>query len=163
MEFINYMVTDGAQILNNWGIEGENYTIEDGKRVIPDDEWNARITDPGYRKRTGVDLYLSVWPYYGVGVKDPTGQYYKPFDETTVLAGYSDAEKETLKAYNVSTWKELYPQESEFELSAYGEAWTLDVPVDSDLNMFMVRGEEMARSTIAQAVMGPQDQFDATW
>ncbi|MGN0764326.1 MAG: ABC transporter substrate-binding protein [Aristaeellaceae bacterium] len=163
MQFINYMVSDEAQILNNWGVEGVNYTIEDGKRVISEEEWIARNTSSSYRKDTGVDLYLSAWPHYGVGVKDPTGQYYIPHDEESILKSYSDTEKEVLANYGVTTWKELYPQESEFALSPYGEAWTLDVPADSQLNMFMVRGEELARSTIADAVMGPLDQFDAKW
>ena len=49
-------------ILNNWGIEGVNYVVIDGKRVIPPEEMNRRLNDPNYRRETGVGLYVYPFP-----------------------------------------------------------------------------------------------------
>jgi putative aldouronate transport system substrate-binding protein len=42
IEFFDYMCSEEGQILTNWGIEGENYDIIDGKRVLQIDDREER-------------------------------------------------------------------------------------------------------------------------
>lgn len=59
-QFLDWMASDEAQILANWGIEGVNYKIVDGKRVIPDDEQKKKNTDPDYGMNTGIGSYIYI-------------------------------------------------------------------------------------------------------
>lgn len=102
---MDYLASDEGQILNNWGIEGKHYVVENGKRVIPA-EVQDRINNDNtaFTKESGLGFYWNMMVHYGDGAKDSTGNYYtRNFPEQLVL-GYSDVEKETLAAYKATTY-----------------------------------------------------------
>lgn len=55
MEFLDFIASDEGQKLIMSGVEGINYTIENGERTIPDDVLKEMETDiSAYSKKTGV-------------------------------------------------------------------------------------------------------------
>ncbi|GJM68639.1 ABC transporter substrate-binding protein [Paenibacillus macerans] len=73
IKFLDYLASEEGQILINWGIEGEDYIVQDGKRIVPkeiqdkmDSEGNA------YMKESGLGLYWNLTVHYGDGIKDST-------------------------------------------------------------------------------------------
>lgn len=163
IKFLDWMASDEAQILNNWGIEGVNYKIENGKRVIPPEEWQKRNTDSDYSKKTGIGLYVYPFPQRGDGVKDPTGQYYTPNSEEQIIANYTPAEKEALSAYGVKMWKDLFPPTSDFQVSPYGQAFQIPIPSGSDLELIQKKADDYCQKAIPQAIMTSPSNFDAAW
>ncbi|WP_026486915.1 ABC transporter substrate-binding protein [Caldanaerobius polysaccharolyticus] len=163
IKFLDWMASDEAQILNNWGIEGVNYKIADGKRVIPEEEWQKRNTDPNYSKKTGVGLYVYPFPQRGDGVKDPTGQYYTVNSEETIIKNYNSAEKEALAAYGVKMWRDLFPPTSDFKVSPYGVAYQIPIPNSSDLTVIQKKADDYCQKAIPQAIMTDPSKFDAAW
>ncbi|MDQ0116763.1 putative aldouronate transport system substrate-binding protein [Paenibacillus harenae] len=103
IKFMDFLASDEGQVLVNWGIEGKHYKVENGKRVIPDDILAMKVNDTlNFRKTTGIDMYR-LGPSYGNGVKDPTGNYYTTIFPEQIEKEYTQADRETLAAYNIKS------------------------------------------------------------
>jgi putative aldouronate transport system substrate-binding protein len=163
MQFLDWMASDEAQVLNNWGIEGTNYKVENGKRVIPEDEMQKKLTDKDYGKKTGIGLYSYPFPQRGDGQKDSTDNYYTANSEQDIIKNYNKAEQETLKGYGITMFKELFPQTSEFKVSSWGAVWQLPVASDSDLAIIQKKADDYMQKGLPQAILVDPAKFDATW
>ncbi len=163
IKFLDWMCTDEAQVLINWGIEGIHYKVKNGKRIIPHSEWRKRNTDPNYFKNTGIDVYVYPFPRHGDGALDPTGNTYTTITENTLTEKYSDIEKEVLKHYGAKTWKDLYPKASEFMEKPWGAAWQINVPQYSELNLINQKLRDIIRSKIPVIVTSPAYNFESEY
>ncbi|MEN1989335.1 ABC transporter substrate-binding protein [Paenibacillus hubeiensis] len=164
IKFFDYLASEEGQVLINWGIEGKHYEVKDGKRVIPADVLDQKVNNAAaFQKETGIGLYTNMTGHYGDGVKDSTGNYYTTNFPEQIVASYSDAEKETLKAYGATTWKDLYPKEDEFPVKAWGAAYNLPTPGDSDYNVIYQKTQDIIRKRIPEAILSPVDKFDSVY
>lgn len=163
VKFIDWLCTDEAQILNNWGIEGENYVIEDGKRVIPPDEWNARVTDPDYYKKTGIGNFLWPLPSIGDGVKDASGQFYRPDNRQGEIDGKYQPEKDALTAYGIQFWSELFPAWDTIPYSPWGIGYLINYPTDSKAAVVAQTVGEITNKSIVKAILADTTEFDDVW
>lgn len=164
IKFLDWMASDEGQVLRNWGVEGEQYVIEDGVRVIPADVQERKNNDnASFTKETGIGLYFVFGPHYGDGVKDPSGNYYTTNFPEQILAGYSEAEKEALKGYGISTWKELFPTEEDFEVKEWGAAYNMPVPSDGKYQVIYQKTQDIVQKRIPEAVVSSTDKFDQVY
>ncbi|NLK21968.1 MAG: extracellular solute-binding protein [Epulopiscium sp.] len=163
VQFIDWMCTDEAQILNNWGIEGVHYTIENGKRVRSEEEIYARNTDREYSRRTGIGVYGYPFPQRGDGLLDPTGQTYTIRDDEEIVNSYSEIEKEVLNAYGARIWKDLYPTKDEVPKQVWGQAWGIPIPQDGDLAVIVQKCLDATQAGLPKVVLASPEQFDASW
>lgn len=121
IKFLDFLASDEGQILRNWGIEGQHYNVENGKRVIPADVQQRKNTDnASFSRESGIGLYWIWGPHYGDSVKDPSGNYYTTNYPEMITENYSQAEKESLQAYKAHTWKDLFPNEKDFPVKEWG-------------------------------------------
>jgi putative aldouronate transport system substrate-binding protein len=163
MKFFDWMCTEEAQILTHWGIEGEHYTIENGKRVLKPEILTMRDADPAWQQKTGIKKYMYPFPTYGNCAKDSTGQYYEAFDTLeAIIALQSPIENEVLAAYGVRAWKELYPQSDEFPVKSYGAAWLVNIE-DPEWKAADDKILKLGYKMIPQAILADPSQFDAKW
>lgn len=115
IKFLDFLASEEGQILNYWGIEGKQYTMEDGKRVVPADVQHRIINDNiAFTRESGVGLYTNIGGHYGDGAKDSTDNYYTKNFPEQIIENYTDVEKETLQAYDATTWMDLFPNEKDF-------------------------------------------------
>lgn len=163
VQFVDWMCTDEAQVLLNWGIEGLHYNVVDGKRVVPEETWKKRNSDPNFIKETGIELYTNGWPLQGKGVKDATGNLYNPSSPESILSSYTKTEKEVLDAYGVKYWKDLYPSETEFKNRPYAYLWNINPLPGSETNAIKQKYTEIVRSKIPVAIMSKPDKFDSIY
>ncbi|MEY8739875.1 ABC transporter substrate-binding protein [Bacillales bacterium AN1005] len=164
IKFFDWLASDEGQVLRNWGIEGKHYNVVDGKRVIPEEIQDRKTNDnAAFTKETGVELYSIFSARYGDGVKDATDNYYTTRFPEQIIAGYTAAEKETLKAYGIDTWKGLYPQEDEFEIKEWGAAYNMPVPSDTDYNVAYQKTQDIIRKRIPEAVLAKKENFDKVY
>lgn len=164
IKFLDWMSSDEAQILNQWGIEGKHYEMKDGKRVIPADVQDKKTNDnTNFVKTTGVSGYTSFAVHYGDGVKDPSGNYYTTNFPEQIIAGYTPAEKETLKAYGATTWKDIFPQKDEFPVKPWGAAYNLPSPDDQEYTVNFQKGQDIVRKRIPEAILASPSEFDGIY
>lgn len=163
-EFLDWMASDEAQVLVNWGLEGVNYTVdENGKRIRSAEEIAARSTDKDYSKKTGVSKYVYPFPQQGDGAIDATGNYYTINNEEEIINSFNEADKETLAAYGKKLWSDFLPTPEELGVSKHGQAWQYSIPSDSDLAIFQQKAEDYVKQSITQAILGSPDDFDKAW
>lgn len=161
IKFLDYLASEEGQILLNWGIEGEHYNIVDGKRVIPEDVQDRKINDnANFTKESGIGLYNSLFPRYGDGVLDSTGNYFTTNFPEQIKENYTSSAKETLEAYGAEMWKDLWPQADEFEEKPWGAAYLISPPTDSNMAITFKKVEEITRKRIPEIILADPAQFD---
>lgn len=164
IKFLDYLASDEGQVLVNWGIEGKHYKVENGKRVIPADVNDRKINDAiNFQKEAGIGSYNLLSAKYGDGVVDPSGNYYTTNFPEQIMVGYSDVEKEVLAAYKGKTWKDLFPNETEFKVKPWGALWNIPVPSDSELVVLEEKIKNITWKRVPEAILAKPDQFDAIW
>ncbi|GIP45245.1 ABC transporter substrate-binding protein [Paenibacillus sp. J45TS6] len=164
IKFLDWMASDEAQVLRNWGVEGEHYNVEDGVRVIPADVQERKNNDnANFTKESGIGLYFVFGPHYGDGVKDPSGNYYTTNFPEQIVASYSAGEKEALKGYGISTWKELFPTEEDFEVKEWGAAYNMPVPSDGKYQVIYQKTQDIVQKRVPEAIVSTTDKFDQVY
>jgi putative aldouronate transport system substrate-binding protein len=164
IQFLDYLASEEGQILNNWGIEGKHYTVENGKRmVIPAVQERMDNDNAAFQKESGVGLYWNLMVHYGDGIKDSTGNYFTRSYPEQLTASYSAPEKETLKAYGAEHWKDLFPSEDEFKPRAYGAAYTMSLASDDPAVILGAKMKDITWKRIPEAIMSKPQEFDRIW
>jgi len=162
-EFLDWMASEEAQILANWGIEGENYDIVDGKRVVQEDDRERKLTDPDYAKETGVGYYVYPFPQWGNGALDSTGQSITPDTEQDIIDNFNSAEKEVLAKYDMKNWIEWFPATEDLGVSKHGAAANYTIAPGSDLQIIQQKADDLVEQRITQAILGDPADFDSAW
>ncbi|MDT9717597.1 ABC transporter substrate-binding protein [Paenibacillus sp. ClWae2A] len=165
IKFLDWMSSEEGQVLRNWGVEGEQYNVEDGVRTIPADVQERKNKDNNtFTKETGVGLYYIFGAHYGDGVKDSTDNYYTTNYPEQIQQSYSDEEKEALKGYGITTWKDLFPSEKEFPVKEWGAAYNMPIPSDSgDYNVVYQKTQDIIQKRIAEAITSSPSAFEGIY
>ena len=160
-KFLDWMCTDEAQILTNWGIEGVNYTIENGKRVRSEEETQRGLNDPNYRRDTGVGVYAYPFPSHGHGVLDPTGNTYSTSTDESIMENYTESAKATLNAYGVKMWSDLFPKPEDFDMTPYGSPGEKVFPPDSEANIIQTNLRDLEYKYYGRLIVCDPSEFDS--
>jgi len=164
IKFLDYLASEETQIMLNWGIEGEHHEIVDGKRVIPEEEWEKRQSDQDYLKKSGIGYNFARFaPRYGDGVLDSTGQPYTTNTREIAIANQTDIEKEVLEGYGVELWQDFYPSAEEFPVKPWGAAYNISIPANSELQTLNQRSLDITKQLVPKAVLADSGQFDSVW
>lgn len=163
IKFLDFMASDKAQILNNWGIEGINYTIINGKRVISDEEWKRRINDINYVRETGITVYSYPFPSWGTGKNDSSGQSYIPDNIERIIKNYNPVEKKVLNAYGKTMWRDFYPQAKDLKVSSWGLGFMVNIPADSDIALILQKCTDSMMQGTTKAILASPSEFDRIW
>ena len=162
VRILDWLCSDEAQILLNWGIEGVDYYYdENGKRCITEEDLEASRKDTNYSERTGVGFRVYPYPSYGNQSVDSTGNSYSKSSREMVKEGYDEMEKEALKAWNVDMLTDIFPQKEEFSKDAYSPLWALTLP--DELEKMLVALDNVSWKGLIECVVSPADDFDAKW
>lgn len=161
-EFLDWICSEEAQILVNWGIEGVNYHVVDGKRIVPDEEQRMAESDPDHSRKSGVGRWAYPFPMRGKGYIDSTGNYItRDSPQRIVKQEYLAVEKETLAAYGVDMWIDLFPSTESLGVSEYGAAWQYTLPPEA--NAKITEADNYIKNALANIVLGKPENFDNSW
>ena len=161
IKFLDYLCSDEGQILYHWGIEGENYFLDDNGQPYRTDEEVAKAqSDPDYAKNTGIDNYTG-FPIYGTGSYSEDGFPYTPTTKESVIANYNTAEKEGCEAMGFEMLTDMFAQPEEFDLLPYSALWAYQQP--QELAEKQTIRDEIAWPGLVKCVTGTEDEFDGNW
>ena len=161
IKFLDYLCSDEGQILYHWGIEGENYFLDDdGQPYRTDEEVAKAQADPDYAKNTGIDNYTG-FPIYGTGSYSEDGFPYTPTTKESVIANYNTAEKEGCEAMGFEMLTDMFAQPEEFDLLPYSALWAYQQPQELAEKQTIL--DEIAWPGLVKCVTGTEDEFDANW
>ncbi|GAA0353732.1 ABC transporter substrate-binding protein [Alkalibacterium iburiense] len=162
-DFLDWMASEEAQILTNWGIEGTNYEVVDGQRVQLDEDRQNAQTNSNYSFETGVGQYTYPFPQWGSGAVDSNGQGITRTTVEEIRENFVDAELEALEAYDAELWVDLFPAPEELGIPAHGRAYEIPLPTDSEVNIFQQRADDYTTQKITEAILSDPNDFDAIW
>lgn len=161
IKFLDYLCSDEGQILYHWGIEGENYFLDDdGQPYRTDEEVAKAQSDPDYAKNTGIDNYTG-FPIYGTGSYSEDGFPYTPTTKESVIANYNTAEKEGCEAMGFEMLTDMFAQPEEFDLLPYSALWAYQQPQELAEKQTIL--DEIAWPGLVKCVTGTKDEFDGNW
>lgn len=161
IKFLDYLCSDEGQILYHWGIEGENYFLDDNGQPYRTDEEVAKAqSDPDYAKNTGIDNYTG-FPIYGTGSYSEDGFPYTPTTKESVIANYNTAEKEGCEAMGFEMLTNMFAQPEEFDLLPYSALWAYQQPQELAEKQTIL--DEIAWPGLVKCVTGTEDEFDGNW
>lgn len=161
IQFIDYLFSDEAQVLTHWGIEGEDYTVVDGKRVISPDLVTKRQTDQMIDYDRGfmsVGTGSTFWFGIGNGAKLADGDYATPVTKDVVSQGYDGMTKEVLAKYGKQVWADfLAPVEY-----TPGFLWQLTPPEETKVEEQKI--DDLWRKNIPKIIMAKDEKaFEEAW
>ncbi|BCZ44160.1 ABC transporter substrate-binding protein [Clostridium gelidum] len=163
-EFLNWMASDEAQVLVNWGIEGKHYKVENGKRVMLPEVQKQRNSDKDFKKKTGIGQYIYPFPQRGDGAVDATGNSYSMNTLDIYVSNYNKGEKDTLAGYGKKSFVDFFPSSKDLgQQSKHGQAWQFNVPSDSDMAIIQKKADDYIQKSATQAVLGKEADFDGAW
>lgn len=161
IKFLDYLCSDEGQILYHWGIEGENYFLDDdGQPYRTDEEVAKAQSDPDYAKNTGIDNYTG-FPIYGTGSYSEDGFPYTPTTKESVIANYNTAEKEGCEAMGFEMLTDMFAQPEAFDLLPYSALWAYQQPQELAEKQTIL--DEIAWPGLVKCVTGTEDEFDGNW
>lgn len=149
--FMDNMCSEETQILINWGIQGKDYFYDaNGKRV----GFNIPVS-------SGVSTWTYPFPEAGSGFIDSTGNPITRGTRKAVTGRYNFAQKETLKAYDVEMFTDLFPSSEELGVSKHGQLWQYNI---SSSNLEILDScDAYVKTEIIKMILGPEEKFDSSW
>ena len=154
------MMSDEWQLLFNWGVEGEDYSIEDG-RLTMTAEQVANTYDANWKLHNKALAFTESSPKKQGYIMDGdlAGNCWEPGNQPEIVFGQmNDYDKEFLEKYGYQKYGDFV--NPPIELAPYGEAWQIDYsPVDVDHQDFL----SIQDKDLPELIMCDPAEFDAKW
>ena len=161
------MLSDEWQLIFNWGIEGEDYYIEDGRLMMTEEQY-ANLSNSTWKLENKADGIFTNSPkkqgyiMNDIQVGDQVvlaGNCWEPGNQPEILFGLmNDYDKEFLAAYGYKKFGDFV--NPPIELAPYGEAWQINYdPVDKEHTKFL----QVQDQRLPEMIMCDPAEFDAKW
>ena len=154
------MLSDEWQIIFNWGIEGEDYYIENGRLLMTEEQYNQRNDNTWKLKNQALAFFESSPKKQGWIVEGEfDGNAWEPNNQPEhVLGLMNEYDKEFLGHYGFSKFADFV--NPPIELAPYGEAWQIDyTPVDVAHTDFL----KVQDQRLPELIMCDPADFDGLW
>ena len=154
------MLDEDWQLLFNWGVEGEDYYVEDGRLLMTADQY-AASQDIEWQRHNKARAFFESSPKKQGWILE--GQYegncWEPGNQPENVFGLmNDYDKDFLAHYGYSKFADfLNPP---IELAPYGEAWQINKdPINKDYQDFL----NIQDTQLPAVIMAADGEFDAKW
>ena len=162
VQFLDWICTEEAQVLLNWGIENVNYFYDkNGVRYRTEEEIIEAGTNPNYAEETGVGRHNYPFPSYGNMALDSTGNHYTTNSREEIAAGYNEAQLAALEAWNVDMLIDIFPQKEVFGKKYYSPIWAKALP--SDIKNRCAELDAVAWPGLIDCIVCPPERFEEQW
>lgn len=154
------MLSEEWQLIFNWGIEGEDYYIENGRLLMTQEQYE-HTQDNTWKLANKAEAFFQSSPKrQGWIMEGPlAGNCWEPGNQDEIVFGLmNDYDKEFLGHYGFSKWADFV--NPPIELAPYGEAWQIDyTPVDTEHTDFL----KIQDQRLPELIMCAPEEFDAKW
>jgi putative aldouronate transport system substrate-binding protein len=160
MEFFNHMSQLEQQKLVFWGVEGEDYYVDDNGRYNMTDEQAVNFRDLEYRQQRGLGLFLYGWPT-GDGTY-PDGNSWNPENQPEVAQrAFTPIQREFLDAYDLQVPADQWP--STVVDRKWEPLWSIPLEQGSPAQIAGSKLDAVRDKYIPTLVMCDPSEFEAYW
>ena len=151
------LLSDRWQKILQWGIEGEDYYVENGRMLMTAEQYNQRNDATWKMRNTAATIWESAPKKQGT---QDDGNAWAPADQAENYFNLmSDYDKAFLSAYGYKKPADFF--NAPCTLAPYGEAWQIDkTPIQDDYDKFNLLQDQWLPKVIMAA---DQAELDATW
>ncbi len=151
------LLSDEWQIRLQWGIEGEDYYVEDGRMLMTTEQYYNRQDATWQRANTAKAIWESAPKKQGT--MDNGNAWAHSDQPENYFALMSEYDKAFLTAYGYKKPADFF--NAPCTLAPYGEAWQIDkTPIQDDYDDFLAIQDEWLPKIIMSA---DEDEFDENW
>ena len=154
------MMSERWQLIFNWGIEGEDYYVEDGRLMMTKEQYEQRNDNTWKLQNRALAFWESSPKKQGwILDGDFAGNAWDPANQPEIVLGLmNDYDREFLGNYGYSKFADFV--NPPIELAPYGEAWQIDyTPVDVEHQDFL----DIQDKDLPELIMCDPAEFDAKW
>ena len=154
------MLSERWQLIFNWGIEGEDYSVEDGRLIMTQEQWD-NTQDINWQLHNKARAFFESSPKRQGWILDGefAGNCWEPANQPEIVFGaMTEYDKNFLAAYGYQKYADFV--NPPIELAPYGEAWQIDyTPVDVEHQDFL----DIQDKELPELIMCAPEEFDAKW
>lgn len=161
IKFFDNLLTEENQILVQWGIKDQTYSVNEKGRFYRTAEQIKYGTDPALRESFGFKYFEYNWPRYGNNSVLRDGNAYGPGNQPEVAQmSYTDGDKKLLQAYGVQTFSQLFAEPEE---RPWYPAWSINLGQGTPEQIFSQKSSELQRKYLPKIILASPDQFESIW
>ena len=151
------LLSDKWQKILQWGIEGEDYYVENGRMLMTKEQYNNRSDATWKMANTAITIWESAPKKQGT--QDDGNAWAHSDQGENYFALMSDYDKAFLTAYGYKKPADFF--NAPIELAPYGEAWQIDKsPIQDDYDKYLLIQDQWLPKVIMSA---DQAELDANW
>ncbi len=159
VQFMEKMLSDEWQKTIWWGIEGEDYYVENGRFMRTYDQIQNAANAVWKNANTAYVLTNSMPKKQGA--MDDGNKWDPLVQPECYFLQMNDYDKNFLEKYNMKRPLDFF--NDPITLAPYGEAWQIDVTVDQAANDAKAAFQDTERKLLPQVIMCDPAEFDAKW
>ncbi len=160
VSFLNTMLSEEWQKLLSWGIEGEDYQVDENGRYYRTPEQREVQKDLVWRSSNKLEALLDVLPKHQGTYSD--GNAYGPNEQPEeffdTLRQY---DKDFLNAYGKKTWKDFLNMPPDNPI--YYPCWNITLPDGSDAQMANTQLTDLSLKYLPRAILADPSEFEGIW
>ncbi|GAA0136725.1 ABC transporter substrate-binding protein [Paenibacillus sp. YSY-4.3] len=161
IKYFDNLLTDENQILSNWGIEGETYSVDENGRFYRTEEQIKQTNAEAFRESFGFKYFEYNWPRYGNGSSLPDGNSVGAGRQPEVAQmSYSESDKKLLEAYGIQSFSQLFAAPEE---RPWYPAWSIQIEQGSPAQIFTQKKSDLQRKYFPKLVLANPAEFDKIW
>ncbi|MGG4342489.1 ABC transporter substrate-binding protein [Paenibacillus lautus] len=161
VKYFNNLLTDENQILSNWGIKDETYSVDENGRFYRTEEQIAQTNTEAFRESFGFKYFEYNWPRYGNGSTLPDGNSVGAGRQPEVAKmSYSEPDKKLLEAYDIDSFSQLFAAPDD---RPWYPAWSIPIDQGSPAQIFTQKKSDLQRKYFPKLVLANPAQFDGIW
>lgn len=151
-KFLDFMCSEEAQIIINWGVENVTYTYN---------SQGYRIGVDNLPENAGIGVWAYPFPQAGKGAFDSRGDTICQTSEKSIKNNYCHSEKETLRAYGAEMWPDLFPSGAELGVSRHGQVWQYSLSSANSEKLNKI--DSFVKESLIRMILGEEKDFDNAW
>jgi putative aldouronate transport system substrate-binding protein len=161
IKYFDNMLKEENQILVQWGIKDQTYSVDEKGRFYQKDEQKKYYDDPELKRSFGFQYFNYSWPRYGNNSLLKDGNSYAVGNQPEVAYnGYTEGDKKILDAYGAKTFAQMFAEPEERK---WYPAWSINMGQGTPEQIFATKSDDLQKKYLPKMILESPDKFDSLW
>lgn len=160
VSFLNTMLSEEWQKILSWGIEGEDYYVDENGKFYRTPEQREQQKDLVWRSSNKLEALMDCLPKHQGTFSD--GNAFSPDDQPDeFFATLSEYDQNFLNSYGKKTWRDFLNQPPDNPV--YYPCWNITLTEGSDAQIASQQLTDLAMKYLPRAILADPSEFESIW
>lgn len=160
LKLLDTLIQEDWQKIFTWGIEGEDYIVNEEGRFMKTQEQRDAFTDGTWKLANKADAFYGRAPKMQGKFSDGNSTDAAAQPEE-YQAGLEEYDKNFLAQYGFNSYVDFFSEAPENEV-AY-PAWSVDLVDSSEAKIVNTKQNELSTKYLPKAILAKPDEFESVW